>query len=894
MGFIGKAVKGVFKAVKKVVKGVVGFVTKAIGSVFGFGVKKPKATSQVNTLNKSLDPEANRKIVFGKTAAPMDVRFWEMWGSDGDKFDEVIALAAHKIHSVQEFYAEDKLAISAAGVVQTRFSGVLSRSVNLGNPGQSALAVGGGVLWTSASKMTGCAHMKLAWEIDEDKLPNGPPSRYTQVIEGAPVYDPRRDSTVPGGSGTHRINDQTTWAYNTVDGNGQPIGRNNALQALWYLIGWRVLNPQTGEYMLTCGRGVLPEDINLATFIAGANACEAAAYYTDMCLSTGDDHSANEGKITCDGVIARILDPGGLWSYYANVNDTASIAVDLTDDDIVQGGNVSWQEYKGIADQFNQVGGKFCNPNVNVLYQMYAYPVVRDSVYETNLGVKKRRTKDFEQVLDNTLAQRLARLFLNMGQYQGEFKARFNMRAIKAQGWSVVRYTSARYGWTKLFRVWRHDINVHQGIGLTLKEIHSSIWSGGTVANAMTPGVGSNQDNKAQYTVLGLTAQNISITGAGTYPTIQDGINVSWTFPPAVVRKTEVRYKVSTASVWQRAGVIYRRTANPVSSISIVPVIKGTLYNIEVRHTTRYGIEGPWVPVNITAGVAGNIVTANAPVLGSIDPATGRIINPTMYNTQNIMGIGNTTNIAVTYTVGGSNVTVNIPAHTRTIAGPSGPITLNYAAGSFVVAFSTYWIAYIDDPELNGANPATYLQTNNPNNLLYPHRYMVASGTTPAAGGSGGSSGGGGYGGGGWSDNCVQADSFMPSGIKARQIVAGDLVETLDYATMNDVTLTPVSKNLLAESECVKLTSESGIQLICSVTTPCTLIDRKVVMAPLVKGCWLPVSDEQGFRWEQIVEVEHVGIMEVSRISCDCQTYAAGLVPGKFIFTHNPENVQKP
>ena len=109
-----------------------------------------------------------------------------------------------------------------------------------------------------------------------------------------------------------------------------------------------------------------------------------------------------------------------------------------------------------------------------------------------------------------------------------------------------------------------------------------------------------------------------------------------------------------------------------------------------------------------------------------------------------ILGPRNVTNLVPSYTVGGSNVTVNLPAHTRTIATRTGPRTLSYGAASGVVAFNTFWAAYVDDPELTGfASPAVTFTTN-PNDLLFAGRYQISSGITPNSGGTGGTSGGGG------------------------------------------------------------------------------------------------------------------------------------------------------
>ena len=595
------------KAVKSVIGFAVGIVGKVVGAIFGHSVNgKTKKAKSVNNLNKSLEPEAYRKIVFGKTASPLDVRFWQVWGTGGTKFDEVLALASHRINAVKELYFEDKLAIDAAGTVQALYTGVVTRSSVLGTVGQAALSVGGASQYTAAATFDGCAAMVLAWVPDEKKLPNGIPGRYTQIIEGALVYDPRRDSTVTGGSGSHRAADRTTWAYATLDGNGQPIGRNNALQALWYLLGWSIPTKDaagtvTGE-AIVCGRGIDPSDINMATFIAGANNCEVAGYYTDLVLTTEDDHTTNEGKITAQGLIGRLIDPGGLWSYYANVDDTANIAVELTDADILDNVSLNWDEFKGMSEQYNQVVGKFINPSSSTLFQPFPYPMIRDATYENNLGRKVRKTQDFEQVLDGVLAQRLARLMLNSAQYQGELNAGFMARAIKAQAWSVVRYTSERWGWTKLFRVWRHEISTEGGVTMLLKEIHSSIWSAGTVAGIAAPGVGASYD--------ALQAISLTNLAVALFPTTApdgskgDGFAISWTAPPKNVRRTELRYKLVGASSWTTAGPVER----DITTVVVEPLFSGAQYQIEARHISVNEIPGPWIAfANTYAGTNGNI-----------------------------------------------------------------------------------------------------------------------------------------------------------------------------------------------------------------------------------------------------------------------------------------------
>lgn len=150
--------------------------------------------------------------------------------------------------------------------------------------------------------------------------------------------------------------------------------------------------------------------------------------------------------------------------------------------------------------------------------------------------------------------------------------------------------------------------------------------------------------------------------------------------------------------------------------------------------------------VKVEAGSTPSAISDEATDGAVLDNTFGRIRNPRAYNTQAILGPRNVSTLVPTYTVGASNVTVNLPAHSRVIASESGPQTLSYGAASGVVPFSSYWTAYIDDPELTGfASPAVVFTTN-PNDLLFPNRYQIASGYSPNASGTGGGSGGGGGG----------------------------------------------------------------------------------------------------------------------------------------------------
>ena len=262
----------------------------------------------------------------------------------------------------------------------------------------------------------------------------------------------------------------------------------------------------------------------------------------------------------------------------------------------------------------------------------------------------------------------------------------------------------------------------------------------------------------------------------------------------------------------------------------------------------------------------------------------GRIEDPTFYNTQNIVGVKNITDLDPTYTINGTtDVTITLPAHTRTIVGENGPVVLTYGAMSANWDFDSYWAAWIDDANLTGDPTPTLNLTDDPEDLLYPNRYHIASGITPdSAGSGGGSSGGGGYGGG--YPNCVYYESYIDEFTMAKEIKQGDTVFVLGNS---GYTLKEVRANKLAKEECVRLVTLKGLTVTVSKSTPLTLKTGEVEYYDSIVGKELACLDRGDFFWDEVVKVIDVGKKIVAKIDVNNCTYAAGDVPNRLVFTHN-------
>lgn len=482
----------------KVVKGigkVVGSVFKAVGNFAGMLFKTPKAAkstanqSTETRLNLTLVPDENKKIVFGETACGTDIRFWETYGAKNERHVQVVAAAGHPIQSFGNMYAEEfPVPFNGSGEATGKYAGQLKRYTQ--TKGQSGLgrSLGSGTRWTPAASMTGCAYFVLDWLVNQEAMPNGIPSRITQVVKGAKVFDPRR-WTIYGG--THNPLDPDTWEYTPLDPNGQPIGRNNALQMLTYVLGLKVKHAQLNKWVLVGGRGVELADIDFDSFIVAANNCETERWYSDCILSTGDSHSKNEAILEAASG-GELVDVGGRFSYFVATDDTADISAFLTESDIV--GSISWVPQNPISEQFNEVPGSFVDPAA--LFQTRPLPLCVDQAYYDIDGYEKRGSElKLSSVQDPVQGQKLQRLQLNRSRFQGLFIAPFNLKGLRVRPWSLVRLTFEPFAWNnKLFRVRQQGIGVDGGIQLVLQEDDASIYKPGTVTAVPPPSAGYGGD----------------------------------------------------------------------------------------------------------------------------------------------------------------------------------------------------------------------------------------------------------------------------------------------------------------------------------------------------------------------------------------------------------------
>jgi len=479
----------------KAVKAIVGIAITAVGFVTGnaalflaglsitqSGLKQALGPSVRSTLTpfdpKSInpDPASPRKLVFGQTTFPVDLRYAEPSGTNQEYIDYIFALAAHKSDAISEIYIEDDLAWTVGGGAQGKYVGYLTVEVILEAGSGAYHTVNAGTIWGSSTRMTGCTTMKVRVKrSDNSKTSQSPFSsgingRWAVIGRGIPVYDPALDSTVAGGSGSQRAATQTTWAYTA----GAARGNNPALQMLTYLLGWRI----GGVVSVGCG---LPVDtIDLPSFATAAALCDESVALADFgsqrryeagrAFADSDDPLAVI-RTLLDAMNGELVDDGGRLSLRLAVNDLTP-SFTITDDDFVSG--YSWKPAAPIEQQHTVVRGRYSAPGAT-LYGLVDYPEV--AIARTSIAPRPL-TLELSAVQDPRRAERIAKQAAQRNLYQGTFAVTLGVRGWLLRRNMVVAVTSSARGWTaKLFRVRSLGFNADATVEVVLREENAAIYA---------------------------------------------------------------------------------------------------------------------------------------------------------------------------------------------------------------------------------------------------------------------------------------------------------------------------------------------------------------------------------------------------------------------------------
>lgn len=212
------------------------------------------------------------------------------------------------IAGFQTFYADFQPLNFSGDEATGYFNDILYRQSSIGAALQTtALSGPWGAIpqWGADAKLSGKAHVlwSARWDAKNGKYTSGLP-QLGVLARGVLTWDPRADSTYPGGSGSQRWADpknraafdaaKATWVYTKRAG----------LHGLRYALGtWeRDMSSPTSNYVLTFGIGLPLDQIIVEDFVELENICDLNGWEVAGTIEEPGDKWAN---------LKRILETGG-------------------------------------------------------------------------------------------------------------------------------------------------------------------------------------------------------------------------------------------------------------------------------------------------------------------------------------------------------------------------------------------------------------------------------------------------------------------------------------------------------------------------------------------------------------------------------------------------------
>ena len=240
------------------------------------------------------DPAAPISGVMGRFGVGGRQLHANVWGKDNLYLSFAVALSLGPIQSVEAFTASGEAVTfpGAQGLAAATepYINKMWQTTRLGLPTDAYLSPPTGVSdgspamteWTSGHTLPGFA--QAFWTMKNNSKREGYQSGVPAplwTLLGMKVWDPRLDSTYPGGSGSQRRTDWTTWAYSA----------NPYLHALAWVRGHHklVAGGTIDTTKRLAGVGAPDAAIDIAAFVEGANVADANSWEISGEWTTADD-----------------------------------------------------------------------------------------------------------------------------------------------------------------------------------------------------------------------------------------------------------------------------------------------------------------------------------------------------------------------------------------------------------------------------------------------------------------------------------------------------------------------------------------------------------------------------------------------------------------------------
>ena len=598
-----------------IVSAIIQFViTTAISYIISPKPKAPRQSSQDEAKGTLVNKDSNNNpipVVYGKRQVGLTRVFVESSGADNQYLYVAGVLCeggGAGITAIDEVYVDDKLVTFDGSLTDGTIRGVSSGDANYYKGGESLISIQGffgldnqsasslldeTTNWTSDHKLSGLAYVALRFKWNQDAFSGLPEVRVT--VRGKKIYDPRLDST-KGGSGSHRQDTASTWAYSA----------NSSLVLLDYL--------RNSRY----GKG-LPNDAfetNYDTFKTSANTCDTqvtpySGATADINLFETNAVIDSEKKVL-ENVRELLVPMRAIFNYTQGkykiiIEGSGSSQLLLTKDNVVS--EVKLQG-ESKSEKYNRVIGTFTNPEKDYQSDTVSFPPFDDSALPVEDQHATMLSDD-----NNTLLERSFDMLQVTSPYQAEEicenilkRSRNNLKAevtvtSEALNLSIGDIVTATYdtaGFSaKPFRVMSLAINSDSTVTLGLEEHQDNFytWESKSLAPTIADTILPNPFSVTAPVSVTLDDQLIEYSDGVVITALDVTIGASL---DNFVDYYQVEYKLSTDTDYlisgQVTGLFHR----------ILNVKDGFIYNVRVRAFNTLGVSSTYTSATrtIIGGIA--------------------------------------------------------------------------------------------------------------------------------------------------------------------------------------------------------------------------------------------------------------------------------------------------
>jgi len=441
-------------------------------------------------------------VVYGKRKIGGNIIFLETSGTDNTYLYMIMALCEGGVESCEQIYIDDKLVTWSGTLTHGTERTVGSGDSNFykadptveGSSAESTISVtwydgrddqtynttvGALSSWTSNHRLRGISYLALKFKWNQDVFA-GVPSVHA-VIKGRKVYDPNLDGTNTGGSGSHREDTTSTWAWSD----------NPVLCTLDYMRNSRFGLGIANSYF----------DSNWADWQTAADVCDTdVTAYGSTTIDLLDMNAVVDTKRKCIENLKILVTGFRGYINYANgkysvlSETTGSASISLTEDNIIGGLKVSSLDRN---TRFNRVIVTFVNPDKNYQSDEVQWPEIDDSGYTSadqhatmktaDGGFLQEGRFDFPTITSPYQALELAEVICRRSRNNMNVGLRCDATGLDLMVGELVNITHATPAFSaKTFRIQGMQVNSDLTVELQLTEYQAAFYTWATKTQAAT------------------------------------------------------------------------------------------------------------------------------------------------------------------------------------------------------------------------------------------------------------------------------------------------------------------------------------------------------------------------------------------------------------------------